>query len=128
MVNDVIGARARGNAVTTFCTQFGLEKTFGCSVLKFERYHIDIMADEWMRKMQFFYDEFKSTVAPDGVVFSDEFIESYIEGAAFAELVRSSPQRGDTYTRCMDVRKLQPTARPCEAGKAGPSAKKKVRL
>ena len=110
-VADFQGARAKGQTARDWCGAYGLEKQFTVSIVKHPQEYIHRMTNEWMRRMQHWYNEFKySPVRP--FRYTAEVLASYLEREEFAAWAETLPPRGETAKTVARLRSAAPTVAP----------------
>ena len=121
---DVQGARARGKLAVGFCQLYGLERSFGCSTKSYSEPHIVRLAEEWCRKMQFFYDLYMEAEGNE-IHFTRAMVDEYIERADYSEWVEALEVGSKAKDRALSLRKLSPSLAPLSV--AEQAARKKRR-
>ena len=118
---DFQGARAKGKNARDWCGAYGLEKQFTVSISKNPQEHIDRMSNEWRRRMQHWYNEFKySPVRP--FRYTAEVLASYLEREDFVAWAESLPPHGETANTVARLRSATPTVDPIKGMGAASSS------
>ena len=123
-ISDMEGARVRGKDATDWCKEYGLNQSMTLS--RTERGH-DVIArlgDEWSRKMQYFYNEYKtSTVLP--FRYSVDVLAGYVEMGDYAAWADSQAPKSKAGSRVAWIRELAPSVDPLDSGASSSKAKRR---
>jgi len=85
--------------------------TFGCAVDSYTSTDAFKLADEWCRRMQWYYDQCCECDEED-YVYPQDVLDGYVETTEFFEWAASLPPNGNARARVTVLRALRPSVHP----------------
>ena len=113
---DCFASSASKGEPTSWCRRYGLPKMASFSILKYGNEMASKLAEEWSRKMHYYFDLYISANNPD-FLYEPGHITSYTPPQAWVEWKNSLLQTDKAMPRAMEVERLQPV-NPAPAGPA----------
>jgi len=120
---DAIAAMARKGLPFAWCRAYNLNVEASFSIRKHGEEAARVLAVEWCKRMQFFYDIYKLADEPD-FVYSPAQLSSYEEELEFVEFVLNAGVHDPAWPRAMAIRSLAPSARPKVHSSSGSKSSK----